>query len=458
MSGELQRKALHIAMGGFALLLRWLAPWQAMLCALVALAFNLFLLRRLGGDRFLRREEKEAGRALGIVLYPAAVLGLLAVFHRRLELAAGAWGLLALGDGMATVAGITLAGPRLPWNREKSWAGFLAFVLWGTAASAFLIRWVQQGGLAGNGAWLGDSFLRADGIALLPGCLIAATIAALAESLRTGINDNLLVPAVGGAVLYALTLVSPQAVAAHLAAHRGDLLAGLVLNVGLAVLAYLARGVTVSGAVWGTVLGTVLYALSGWRGFLMLLVFFVLGTAVTKLGYGRKATLGIAQEKGGRRGARHAFANVAAGVLFAVLAVATPLSSLFTLALVAAFATALADTTASEIGQAYGRTPYLVTTFRRVPPGTDGAVSIEGTLAGVLASAVVALVAWSVGLVSPTGALAVVAAAFVGTTLESYLGATTIQGGDVADNEAVNFINTLAGGLTAAGLGAVLLR
>ena len=120
MSRELQRKALHIAMGGFALLLRWLSPWQAVACAGVALGFNLFLLRRLTGDRFLRERERVSGVPLGIVLYPAAVLGLLVVFHRRLELAAGTWGLLAVGDGMATVTGITLRGPRLPWNREKS--------------------------------------------------------------------------------------------------------------------------------------------------------------------------------------------------------------------------------------------------------------------------------------------------------------------------------------------------
>jgi uncharacterized protein (TIGR00297 family) len=213
--------------------------------------------------------------------------------------------------------------------------------------------------------------------------------------------------------------------------------------------------VTVSGAVWGTVLGTLLYALAGWRGFLLLLVFFVLGTLVTKVGYARKAALGIAQERGGRRGARHAFANAGAGVLFAALAIATPLHPAFTLALVAAFATALADTTGSEIGQAYGRTPYLITTFRRVPPGTDGAVSLEGTLAGILASAVLAGIASGVGLVTPGGAALVVLAAFAGTTFESYLGAMA-RGGPPADNEVVNFLNTLAGGLVGLGLLALL--
>jgi uncharacterized protein (TIGR00297 family) len=455
LSAELGRKSLHVAMGGFALLLRWLTPGQAVLCALAALLFNLFLLQRLTRGRFLRVTERERGRSLGMVLYPAAVLALLLVFHERLELAAAAWGLLAFGDGMATVAGVTLGGPRLPWNRGKSWSGFLAFVLWGTAASAFLLWWAQRAALDPGGAdWIGASFVEGGGasLPLVGGCLLAAAAAAVAESMRTGIDDNALVPLVGGASLYAATLVEPARWAEAVVSRGDDLAAGLAVNVGLALLAYAARGVTVSGAVWGTVVGTLLYALAGWRGFLMLLVFFAVGTAVTRAGYARKAALGIAQEKGGRRGARHAFANAGAGVLFAALAVATPQGPLFTLALVAAFATALADTTGSEIGQAYGRTPYLVTTFRRVPPGTDGAVSAEGTIAGVLTSALLAAIAWGVGLVTPLGAAIVVLAAFVGTTLESYLGATLERDAEV-DNEVVNFANTLAGGAAALLLG-----
>jgi len=234
-----------------------------------------------------------------------------------------------------------------------------------------------------------------------------------------------------------------------------NLAIGAAVNAVLAVGAYLARGVDLSGALCGWLLGVALYAFSGWRGFAMLLVFFVLGTACTKIGYAKKAILGIAQEMGGRRGARNAIANTGAGVIFAFLAVATPHHALFTLALVAAFATAAADTVASELGQAFGRTTYLVTTFKRVPAGTDGAVSLEGTLAGVVASTVPAAFAGATALISWPGAAVVVAAAFVGTTLESYLGAT-LERTNTIDNEVVNFANTLAGGFAAMGLSVLL--
>jgi uncharacterized protein (TIGR00297 family) len=66
----------------------------------------------------------------------------------------------------------------------------------------------------------------------------------------------------------------------------------------------------------------------------------------------------------------------------------------------ASFASKLADTTSSEIGKAYGQTTYLITNFRRVPRGTEGAVSLEGTLAGVAAAAGVGVMALALGQVS----------------------------------------------------------
>ncbi len=449
-------------MGAFALLLRWLTPLEASLCAAAALLFNLFLLHRLTGRRLLREGERERGFSYGVVLYPAAVLALILVFHRRLELAAAAWALLAFGDGMATVAGVALGGPRLPWNREKSWAGLFAFVLYGGLAAALLVRWVQRGVLdrASSGGpavdWIGGSFLaqRAqdapvmDLWLLLGGCLAAAAAAALAESARTGVDDNVLVPLVGGAALYAATLVEPGRIEAALAGLADGAAVGAGVNLLLSVAAFVTGGVTVSGAIVGWVLGTLLFALAGWRGFSMLVLFFLLGTVCTRLGYARKAAIGVAQEEGGRRSARHAVANTAAGVVFAFLAVATARPEAFTLALVAAFATAAADTVSSEVGQAYGRSHYLATTFRKVPAGTDGAVSVEGTLAGFGAAALLAAAGWAVGILSPGGLVIAAGAGVVGSAAESALGAASAGAGRL-DNEALNLANTLVGGAVA---------
>ena len=459
---ELLRKTVHISMGAFALLLRVLTPAQAALCACAALGFNVFMLHRVTRRALLRPHEQRRGHSPGIALYPAAVLALILVFRNRLELAAATWGLIAFGDGMAGVLGATLGGPRLPWNPAKTWAGWAAFVLWGTASAAFLLRFTQRGALDGPKSWIGPSFLAVGSSGphfeptfLIVGCLAAALLAAVAESLATRIDDNILVPLVGGAALYAATMVDPHHVSESAPIFVHGAVIGAAVNAVLAFTAYAARAVDRSGALCGWFLGSALYALAGWRGFCLLFLFFVLGSACTKLGYAKKAMLGIAQERGGRRGAKNAIANTGAALMFAFLAVTTPHAAAFTIALVAAFATAAADTVSSEIGQAFGRTTYLVTTLERVPAGTEGAVSLEGTLAGIAASTVVAAFAGATSLISWPGAAVVVAAAFIGTTFESYLGAT-LERTNAIDNEIVNFANTLAGGLAAMGIWGLL--
>ena len=62
----------------------------------------------------------------------------------------------------------------------------------------------------------------------------------------------------------------------------------------------------------------------------------------------------------------------------------------------ASFASKLSDTVSSEVGKAYGRTTYLATSFEVVPRGTEGAVSLEGTLAGVAAAVLFSVI--SLGL------------------------------------------------------------
>src|SRR5439155_21725481 len=118
----------------------------------------------------------------------------------------------------------------------------------------------------------------------------------------------------------------------------------LAINGALAAAAYAARSVRVSGVIGGILMGGTLYAFGGWRAFMMLVVFFVLGTTTTKMGYAKKAALGIAQERGGRRGAKNAVANCGMGALLAYVATTSPYGSLAMLGLVAAFGTAACDT------------------------------------------------------------------------------------------------------------------
>jgi uncharacterized protein (TIGR00297 family) len=114
---------------------------------------------------------------------------------------------------------------------------------------------------------------------------------------------------------------------------------------------------------------------------------------------------------------------------------------------VASIATKLADTFASEIGKAYGKTTFLITTMARVEPGTEGAVSAEGTAAAALGGLMLSLYGYGIGLIDGRSVVISTVAAFIATNVESLLGATLQgkEGSSWITNEVINFFNTLVG-------------
>lgn len=112
-------------------------------------------------------------------------------------------------------------------------------------------------------------------------------------------------------------------------------------------------------------------------------------------------------------------------------------------AMMAAMAEATADTLSSEIGQVLGGVPRLITTGGAVPAGTDGAVSLVGTLAGCMGAAMVVAVGAAVTPLSRSGALIAGGAGVVGLWIDSLLGAIPERRGWL-NNDAVNALSTAA--------------
>jgi uncharacterized protein (TIGR00297 family) len=110
-------------------------------------------------------------------------------------------------------------------------------------------------------------------------------------------------------------------------------------------------------------------------------------------------------------------------------------------ALAAALTAGGSDTVASEIGKAWGRSTFLVTSLRRVPAGTPGAMSVEGTIAGVAGAFALAALAALLRLVTPEAIVPIVIAATAGALVESVLAATLERPG-ILNNDMLNFINT----------------
>jgi uncharacterized membrane protein len=214
-----------------------------------------------------------------------------------------------------------------------------------------------------------------------------------------------------------------------------------------------------------------------WRTAMVpLVVLMVLTSLATRLGRPKKERLGTAEKRQGRAPSQVA-ANLGVATLVSIPVVLLWSDRLgliqlwphrvhgisgvflsFTLPFavgLAALAESAADTVSSEIGQVLGGKPRMLTTLRTVEPGTDGAVSLMGTLAGIVAGAVVAAAGafalsggWEMfGIASLSGVF--------GLLFDSLLGATFERRGWL-NNDAVNFLSTASAAGFALGLLAII--
>jgi uncharacterized protein (TIGR00297 family) len=117
---------------------------------------------------------------------------------------------------------------------------------------------------------------------------------------------------------------------------------------------------------------------------------------------------------------------------------------------IAALAEAAADTASSEIGQASGGPVRLLTTWRTVPAGTDGGISVRGTIAGVVAASIVVAIGGIRHALMPHGAVTLISAC-AGLFFDSLLGSTVERRGWIG-NDIVNFSSTLFAALLATAL------
>ena len=177
------------------------------------------------------------------------------------------------------------------------------------------------------------------------------------------------------------------------------------------------------------------------------LFYFLIGSFVTKTKMDYKEKLGVAEGRGGARGPENVWGSAGVGALCILFLYFTN-DPIFKLSYISSIATKTSDTCASEIGKTYGKNCYLITNFTKVNPGTEGAISLEGTLAGILGSILIALYGWIINWNNASEELIIVIiSAFIATTVESYLGATIQEENKWIINEIINFINTMIGAL-----------
>lgn len=221
----------------------------------------------------------------------------------------------------------------------------------------------------------------------------------------------------------------------------------MAITVAFAALGHAVRGVSRSGALAGAVICFALLASVGPGAFAMLLAVFGVTWIATRFGRPRKQGLGVAERKEGRS-ASQVLANTGMAAACA-LCYSGRHAPLMLLGMAAALAVAAADTVSSECGQALRREARLITTFERVPAGTDGGVTLGGTACGAVAAVLVSMVGLWTGLLTAQWMWITVVAGIFGMAVDSFLGALFERRGWMG-NDSVNFISTVMAAVGAA--------
>lgn len=189
---EFRRRLWHFTPGGLALLgtfiphdepvAVWVLVATAVFCACLAtLAWR--------SCRLFQRPE-ESSCLMSILGYAAGIVPLFLLFPSQPELALTVAGVIAFGDGSATLFGLLFGQAKLPWNHKKTWVGLTAFVL-AALPMAALIYWL------GAIPPIGGSIVLA--------CVVPTVLgAALVESLPHRLNDNIFVSCSAAAIVIAM--------------------------------------------------------------------------------------------------------------------------------------------------------------------------------------------------------------------------------------------------------------
>ena len=209
----------------------------------------------------------------------------------------------------------------------------------------------------------------------------------------------------------------------------------------LGFITYYRKSLDLFGSAVMIIMGIVIIFSAGVNWLLLIVLFLVMSLLATKYSKKYKRSLGQFE---GRRTSKNVISN---GVVACFMAAFGGYYLPFVGGFIGAIATATADTLGSEIG-VLDPHPRLITTFQSVDPGTNGAVSVLGTVVGIVGAAIIGIVAWLLGIVpSPLSAIAVsVISGFVGCFTDSILGALFENRGMIT-NEHVNLMATIVGAI-----------
>jgi uncharacterized protein (TIGR00297 family) len=420
---------------------------------LVITLLNMFLLPRLASGKKMTRPKE--GFVNGIWMYPLALAICFAAFPPFAAM--GAWAAMASGDAAAALVGRNLPRPKLPWNQKKSWSGLFAFVAAALPLCIFAIYWCPS-----------VQFLKADGSPEWPFvwtlAVLAAVSGAVVESFDGPFDDNLRVPITVASVLWLSGMFlsfATRKLPADTPVQPEVFLKALAFNAVLGFSVIALKVADIPGTLLGVTFGVIIFFFTQWPGYILFLLFVAVGSGLSKIGYQHKKEIGAAEAREGKRGIANVAANLFVPALCCLIYPASGGNPALLMAFAGALVAAFADTASSEIGALAHGEPKLITNFKAVPHGTNGAVTGLGFAAAVGACLTLSGIAWwngfleqqlsANGFSSSQGLAAcgiLTLAGLLGTVIDSVLGATIEDRIPGVGKGVVNFACTLTGALT----------
>lgn len=241
--------------------------------------------------------------------------------------------------------------------------------------------------------------------------------------------------------------------------QQWNVLMGIVLATVFSFGAFVFNGLSLDGMFSAIVVGMFAFGLGGWELAVILVLFFISSVGIS---YRPSWNTNKISEHP-RRDGLQVWANGLWMVVFLICATIFD-APIFLIGAIAAIATATSDTWATELGSRDRDNTYLITTLKHANPGTDGAISIRGTGAALLAAAMISAVSVYVFSLHLSVFIIIFVTSFLGCIIDSYLGAifqrnkrtVTIPAIKVERNFSNNLVNTLSTGL--GGLLAIILK
>ncbi|WP_298522584.1 TIGR00297 family protein [uncultured Methanobrevibacter sp.] len=209
----------------------------------------------------------------------------------------------------------------------------------------------------------------------------------------------------------------------------------------LGFITYYRKSLDLFGSAVMIIMGIVIIFSAGANWLLLIVLFLVMSLLATK--YSRKYKMSLGEFEG-RRTSKNVISN---GVVACFMAAFGGYYLPFVGGFIGAIATATADTLASEIG-VLDQHPRLITTFQKVDPGTNGAVSVLGTAIGIVGAAIIGIASYLLGIMpdSLTAIAVSIISGTIGCFADSILGAV-LENRHIINNEHVNLIATVVGAL-----------